>query len=115
MEKSSEHNIDINTKDAGDQTPFHSVCYNGHSEIAEMLIERSAEFNIDLNAKCIQKLTAFHYACKYGHSKVVEILMQKSADFNIKLDKTGFHLAKNSGKSDDVVNLIKRKRPRIAF
>ena len=47
------------------------ACENGHSKIAEMLIQKSAELNIDLNAKDrMFDRTAFHLACENGHSKL---------------------------------------------
>ena len=44
------------------------ACENGHSKIAEMLIQKSAELNIDLNAKHrLFGRTAFHLAYENGH------------------------------------------------
>ena len=44
------------------------ACENGHSKIAEMLIQKSAELNIDLNAKHrLFDRTAFHLAYENGH------------------------------------------------
>ena len=56
------------------------ACENGHSKIAEMLIQKSAELNIDLNAKhrilYLQKLkihlTRFDPKISYEFSKFVE-------------------------------------------
>ena len=39
IKKSNELNIDINAKDYNDCTAFHLGCENGHSKIAEMLLE----------------------------------------------------------------------------
>ena len=44
------------------------ACENGHSKIAEMLIQKSAELNIDLNAKHrLFDRTSFQLAYENGH------------------------------------------------
>ena len=52
------------------------ACENGHSKIAEMLIQKSGELDIDLNTKHrLFGRTAFHLACENGHSKIAEMLV----------------------------------------
>ena len=59
MQKSTELNIELNTKDYNGWTAFHWACRNGHSKIAEMLIQKSTELNIELDSKDNMGLTAF--------------------------------------------------------
>jgi len=79
------------------------ACENGHSKIAEMIIQKSTKFNIELNTKDLWGMTAFHMACQWGHSKIVEMLIKKSADFDFDLNAktaegwTAFHLAHQFG------------------
>ena len=63
---------------------FHLACENGHSKIAEMLIQKSAELNIDLNAKYrLFDRTAFHLACQNGHFiKLKDFLSMQNPSFS---------------------------------
>ena len=90
-------------KKGGNET-FQLACKNGHSKMAEMLIQKAAEFNIELNGKNLNGLTAFHLACENGYSETAELLMQKSTELNIELNakdkdgRTAFHLACKNGR-----------------
>ena len=61
IEKSNEHNIDLNAKDIYGCTAFISACMEDHPEIAEMIICKSIEWNIKLNTKDISNITARYY------------------------------------------------------
>ena len=50
----------------GGNAAFQSACRNGHSKIAEMLMQNSAEFHIYLNVKDEYGWTAFHFGCDIG-------------------------------------------------
>ena len=51
IKKSTNFNIELNTKDHWGRTAFHIACLNGNSKILDMLIQKSIESNIELNAK----------------------------------------------------------------
>ena len=70
IQKSTEFNIKLNTKDDFGRTAFHWACIKGHLKIAKLLMRKSSEANIDLNAKDKYRQTAFHWACSKGQSKV---------------------------------------------
>ena len=75
MQKSTEFNIDINSKDHCKRTGLHRACENGYSKIVEYLILKSDEFNIDINAENICKSTPFHKACEYGQLRIIEMFI----------------------------------------
>ena len=85
-----------------------------------MLIHKSTEFKIDLNIKDHMGWTIFHFSCMYGAKNVVKLLMKYSDSYNIDLTAkdwsglTGFQQAKQD-KEYDVVRIIKRTMPQIAF
>ena len=72
-----------------------------------------------LNAKDECGQTAFHYACTYGYTTTVRKMMDNAELFGLDLTakdndgNSGFHLAKYQ-RCYAVVNMIKRKMPRIA-
>ena len=120
-------------------TPFHVVCSNGHSKMAELFVRNSIKYNIDLNAKdSLHGYTGFHFACFEGHVEIVEILVDNAEEFDIDLrvkdffGRTGLDLAKREWdwmirrskvtnnvtfmnkqlyKYKKVVNMLKRKMP----
>ena len=85
-----------------------------------MLLQKSAELNIHLNAKNLDGWTGFHQACYNGMTTTVERMMDNAESFKLELTaktrygETGFQLAKQT-KEYDVINLIKRKMPSIAY
>ena len=102
-------------------TPFLFACKSGNSEIVKIFIHRSYEFHIDLNAKSDSGWTSFHIACGKGYASIVEILIVNAESYKLDLTvkekddgKTGFQVAEYLGKSD-IVSLIRRKMPSIAF
>ena len=101
---------------------FQLACKIGHSKIAGMLMNKSIELNIDLNAK-VEKwngMTAFHWACRNGKTGIIEMMISKAESLKLDLasrdngGKTGYKLAQDLGRSE-AVNLIKSKKPSLAF
>ena len=109
-----EQNFDINTQDEQGRTVFHCACMNGHTKIAQRLIQNSVLVNLDLNLKSWNGWTALHLSCASGQSKIVNILIKNSEQFNIELnaknhyEMTGFHLACDYGHLD-IVDLLMKK------
>ena len=52
IQSSQKHGIDLNARDAVQQTAFHMTCVKGNTELARLMIESSKEYTIDLNARC---------------------------------------------------------------
>jgi cytohesin len=57
---------------------LHWAAYEGHKEIAELLISEGA----DVNAKADGGGTPLHQAAYEGHKEVAELLIAKGADAN---------------------------------
>jgi len=78
--------FDINSKDDYGCTALHKACYNGQTEIAQLIIQNSKIFDIDLNAKSNGGSTAWHYACWKGQTEIVQLIIQNSKIFDIDLN-----------------------------
>jgi len=65
----------------GGFTPLHYAAWNGHKEVAELLIAKGA----DVNAKvAIWGRTPLHFAAWNGHKEVAELLIENGAEVNAK-------------------------------
>ena len=102
---------DVNTKDEDGRTALHLAAYNGHTEIAKLLLANNADVNVmdavgqtplniaagngdtelvelliakgaDVNAKTRSERTPLHPAAIGGHKKVVELLIAEGVDVN---------------------------------
>jgi cytohesin len=72
---------DVNTKDAFGTTPLLLAIFNGHKEIAELLIANGADVNAkhDLDAS-----TPLHKVALFGEKEIIELLIAAGADVNAK-------------------------------
>ncbi len=59
---------------------FYGACRNGHTDVAELLLERGA----DVNAKGILGGTGLHWAAINGHKETVAFLLAHGADLTIR-------------------------------
>ena len=59
---------------------FYGACRNGHTDVAELLLERGA----DVNAKGILGGTGLHWAAINGHKETVAFLLAHGADSTIR-------------------------------
>ena len=60
---------DLNTKDSEDGTPLHHAAWNGHKEVAELLIEKGAVVNaLGVNG------TPLDWAIFRNHTETAELL-----------------------------------------
>ena len=59
---------------------FYGACRNGHTNVAELLLERGA----DVNAKGILGGTGLHWAAINGHKETVAFLLAHGADLTIR-------------------------------
>ena len=74
-------NINVYVKDDKDRsTPLHDAAYNGHVEIANLLLQNGAE----LNARRDNGDTPLHDAADKGHVEITRLLLQNGAEVNSK-------------------------------
>ena len=58
-------------------TPLHLASYNGHTSVADYLIERGVE----VNSRNEDGWLPIHYACQESHLDTVQLLINKGSDF----------------------------------
>ena len=80
----------------GGQTPLHSGCAGGHSEVVKLLLEYGANPNA-IDAK---GATPLHLATMGGHAHIVKQLIDFGCDTSI-IDNEGFTASMRSGGSVD--------------
>ena len=89
---------DVNAEGGfNERKPLHLAAYEGHKQIAELLISKGA----DVNAKDKSGWTPLALATIYsvGHKEIVELLIAEGADVNVKGDRdaTPLHGAASRG------------------
>lgn len=70
----------INDKDNAGNTPVHSACKNGYTNIVKILTDAGADVNIKDN----EGNAPLHSACEKGYIEMVKILLQAGANVNEK-------------------------------
>ncbi|CAG2216442.1 unnamed protein product [Mytilus edulis] len=76
------HHANIDTQNVDDTTALSATCLNGHTEVAQLLLDNKADINItnklisrvDSTIKNNTGWSAFHVACLNGHLEVVKLL-----------------------------------------
>ena len=68
--------IDLNAQDNGGRSAFHLACGEGHSEVADLILQNASELSIELNSKDNAGWTPFHFVCLYGQINIAEILLK---------------------------------------
>jgi len=96
---------DVNAKDNFGETPLFLAAFNGHKDVAELMIAKGAAVNV----KAKNNATPLHYAAMQGHAAVAELLIAKGADVNAKNQRglTPLALAEIMGR-EDVIELLKK-------
>ena len=75
---------DLNTKDSEDGTPLHHAAWNGHKEVAELLIEKGAVVNaLGVNG------TPLDWAIFRKHPETVELLRKRGGKTGEELEAEG--------------------------
>jgi hypothetical protein len=95
----------VNAKDKYGLTPLHHAAWNGHKEVAELLIAKGA----DRNAKDVNGRTPLHYAASEGQNEIAELLIAEGADVNAKGkygSATPLHFAASGGNKEIAELLI---------
>ena len=104
-----EFDIELNSKDNGDNTVLH---WTLDLNVAEILVQNHAVFNLDLNEKNNAGQTAFHSFCENSESSVAALLLRKSWEFDIDISmkynqgKTALHYH-SFWKNQRIVEIIK--------
>ena len=89
LEASLQHEINVNTFDIENKTPFTIACMNGHLEVAKLMIYQSRAYQIDLNLLDFQGNSAIHFALKNAHPDIVRLIFDEAKDKNIFLNQEG--------------------------
>ena len=78
-------------------TALHHACLNGHTSVAEYLIQRRAE----VHSRDKNGYLPIHYACLNGHLDTVKLLVSKGSDFTStnNNDDTPLNLALRYGRT----------------
>jgi hypothetical protein len=100
-------NINVNVKDNWDEvTPLHYAAWNGHIEIARLLLQNGAE----VNARSHGDYTPLHCASFHGHVDILHLLVENGADLEAQ-NNDGYrvlHLAASYGHLPFIQELISR-------
>jgi hypothetical protein len=100
-------NINVNVKDDEyGETPLHCAAYNGHVEIARLLLQNGAE----VNAKDNHGHTPLQDAAFQGHVNILHLLVENGADLEAQ-DNDGervLHIAAMHGYLHIIQELISR-------
>ena len=118
MELLFQTNLDINTQDSSGFTPFMEACWDGQTEIVNLMLTASEEYGIDLNARDDFGRTGFMIACYKGHTEIVNLMITASPaseeygiDPNARDDfgRTGFMIACFRGHTETVNLMIENR------
>ena len=97
--------LDVNVKDFDNWTSLHQACYNGHRDIAELLLDYGA----DIEAVTSYFLTPLKLACVKGHASTTKLLLDRGSDVNAAscdYGNTALHNACEGGHSNCVKELL---------
>ena len=79
-------NLDINLKNANNDTPLICACYKGYGKILKLLLEFD---DILLNEQNNHGISGFMYGCMNGNMEIIDLLIScQNLDFSLK-DNTG--------------------------
>jgi ankyrin repeat protein len=69
---------DINLRNSSGATSLHLACYNGHKDVAELLLNSGA----DMMARNKMGATPLHSSCFYGHVDIATLLLDRANNSN---------------------------------
>ena len=89
-------------------TPLHGAAYNGHTDIANLLLANGAEMDVTITHGPLEGATPLHWAALRGHTEIIQALLEAGADVNAKDkdDWTPLHGAAACGHKDIVKVLL---------
>jgi ankyrin repeat protein len=101
-----EREVDINARDASNQTPLHRAAAKGNVDVVCLLIERGAEVDSCDKSGC----TPLHWSSVVGHLEVSRVLLNHFANVNARQQKywTPMHLSAANGHLEIVKLLLER-------
>ncbi|PRP86824.1 Protein F53A10.2, isoform a [Planoprotostelium fungivorum] len=102
LRKEKGTNVDV--KDETGQTPLHIAAYDGHFNIAYLLLSRGA----DVNSRDQQQWTPLHCSTNQGHLKISSLLLSRGSDPNaVNINRaTPFHYVVRSEYSEDLIEVL---------
>ena len=71
----------VNALDVGRRTPLHSAVCEGHTMVAQLLVEK---YQADINARSRNGNTPLHAAAANGKEEATSYLLSRGADFRIR-------------------------------
>ncbi|KAE8157038.1 ankyrin repeat-containing domain protein [Aspergillus tamarii] len=103
-----EAGIDMNIRNAQNETAFHKACSHGSYEIVQFLLERGIETNIPGEIE----MTELHYAARDNSTEVVNLLLSQDT-FNIHVfannGETPLHMAARQSTPDTFAVLLENR------
>ncbi len=104
-----EAGVDVNSANSEEKlTPLHMAAYNGHTDVAKLLLERGAE----IDARDHEGKTPLTHACTGPFKETVKLLVDSGADINAQEATEGFTplmMAAGLGEVDVVKVLLEHK------
>ena len=110
--------VDVKSTRSYGDTPLHAAAFQGHHEIAQLLIAKGAEVNVGITGTTDPGATPLHLGAMKGHSKLVALLLRNGARVGVRLGGGGetltsgatpLHLAATYNQIK-VVNILVRSR-----
>ena len=98
------HALDVNAKFHSGYTPLHAASLQGHTEVAQLLLDCEA----DIHARSNKKWMPLHIASSKGHLEVTQLLLERGAALDEQTDymSTPLSLASFHGKLEAVRLLL---------
>ena len=92
-----DNNGNIITQYRGNNTPLHWASYNGHLQMAQLLLNNGAE----IDKVRYDGSTPLIIASRYGHLEVVKLLIEHQADVQLKTKwgETALYYARKRGRT----------------
>jgi len=81
--------VDVNAKDKYGMTPLHNAAFEGHKEIAELLINKGANVNVKLESGLFKGHTPLNIAIEFKHTEIADILRKHGGKTGAELKAEG--------------------------
>jgi hypothetical protein len=97
--------VNVNWTDDGGITALFKACWNGHRDVAELLLDNGA----DIDARTYyDNLTPLMQACIYGHTSTTKLLLDRGCAVNAVDDNnwTALHIACWRGSTECIIELL---------
>jgi ankyrin repeat protein len=101
-----ERGVDVNARDARNETPLHIAATKGNVDVVRLLVERGAE----VDSRDNEGWTPLHLSSRYGHLEVSRVLLDHGANMNARpqIHWTPMHFSAGNGHLEVVKLLLER-------